>query len=166
MISHGTGSAFPVGADAFFLDRPPAAPAATEGAAGASSPGDASAEDGAKAPELGRTAHSLLAPMHTHGRGRLLTGVWRGVATQMLPYLHPAAKDDALSGRRAGGAGRAALLLTGPERAGKALEAHAAGAALGVNVMEVDCRALSNASPMDDAECVANLEAQFVQARP
>jgi SpoVK/Ycf46/Vps4 family AAA+-type ATPase len=73
---------------------------------------------------------------------------------QMLPFLHASHKSTASEeGQRSG---RATVLLTGPERAGKAMEVQAAASALGLHVFEVDCRSLT-ASPMDEAECVTQL---------
>jgi len=38
------------------------------------------------------------------------------------------------------------------------MEEEAAAAALGLHVVEVDCRSLSSSSPMDEAECIMHLQ--------
>jgi hypothetical protein len=168
-INFSVASAFPVGADAFFLES--SSKRLLEN-------GHAAAElhvlDEAVAEltgtetellpplQLARSAYSMLAPQHTFDRGRLLTGVWRDIATQMLPFVHPTVKDGSGEGK---GLGRVALLLTGPSRSGKALEAHAAGAALGISVLDIDCASAVGVggNPYDDAECVNLLESIFTQ---
>ena len=139
-ITHTAGSAFPVGAEEFLLgplDAPsPAAdlPVAT----------------------LGRCVYAALEPHHQVEPGKLLTQVWREVARQALPFVHPSAKEPDRK------QSRAALLLTGPERGGKAMEVVAAGRAIGMHVLEVDCRSLAG-SMLDEAECVAHLELTMQQ---
>ena len=85
--------------------------------------------------------------------------MWRAIARQALPFIHPSAKDESRK------QSRAALLLTGPERSGKAMEVLAAGRAVGMHVREVDCRSLAS-SMMDEAECVAQLLLAFQHVRP
>jgi hypothetical protein len=161
VITAAAGSAHPVGAEAFLLNHSKFAD--PEPAASSDAPPSASATAALHVAPLGREAYAALAEHHESERGKLATGAWRDIATQMLPFLHPSAKQPAQHGRRE--SGRAALLLTGPERGGKATEALAAAQALGVHVFEVDCRQLA-ATPMDDAECIAALQGVLQQARP
>ena len=167
MTVYSTGSAFPVGADAFLLTTPrPRAAAAASSDLFALPP-----------PTLGRSNYATLRPHAELHSGKLLSGTWRDIARQFTPSLHPAAKPP-LPGRGSGGAdaapsmmegflqARAALLLTGPERGGKTMEVEAAAAAMGLQVVEVDCRSLSSSSPMDEAECIMHLQNVIRSVRP
>lgn len=155
MTVYSCGSAFPVGAESFLLDTP--RPRASAGASSdlfTLSP-----------PTLGRSTYATLQPTTELHRGKLLCGTWRTIAEQFTPALHPATKPAAPGRGTEGGTAmegwlqaRAALLLTGPERGGKTMEVEAAAAALGLHVVEVDCRSLSSSSPMDEAECIMHLQ--------
>eukprot|EP00892_Ulva_mutabilis_P012344 jgi/Ulvmu1/9482/UM052_0051.1 len=162
MTVFSCGSALPVGAEAFLLTPPrPRASAAASADLFSLPP-----------PTLGRSAYATLQPHAELHAGKLLCGTWRDVARQFAPALHPAGKPPA-PGRGAAAAdavegwlqARAALLLTGPERGGKTMEVEAAAAALGLHVVEVDCRSLSSSSPMDEAECIMHLQNVIRSAR-
>ena len=158
VITSSAGSAHPVGAAAFLLDDSFPAAASDQSSS-------TEAASGPAAQLLGRSTYAAAATHHEAERGKLLTGVWRNIASQMLPFLHASSKKDAGAGDGgARGASRAAVLLTGPERGGKAMEAEAAARALGLHVLEVDCRQLA-ASPMDEAECIVQLHTILQQAQ-
>lgn len=88
---------------------------------------------------IGRSTYATLPDNIELQSGKLLCGAWRKIALQFAPNLHPSAKggDGGIPG---GLRGRAAVLVSGPERGGKAMEVAAAGRAVGVEVLEVDCR--------------------------
>lgn len=159
LITSTAGSALPVGAHDFLLAPPLSSPAGDPGATAAEA-----RANGLQVAALGRTAFAATAEHHEVEAGKLVTGVWRRVATQMLPFLHASSKAAARSAPDDQRGGRATVLLTGPERGGKAMEVAAAAAALGLHVMEVDCRGFT-AGPMDEAEGIAQLLEVVQQVR-
>lgn len=146
MLEAEAASDVPVGAEAYLLGPFPQDDKTLEATLTADlSPQQQQQRKDLSVGMLGKQAYGVLQARQALTPSKLLTGLWRDVALQLLPYLHPQAKG---AGELAG---RAALLVTGSQGTGKATEVYAAAAALGVGVYEIDGRQLAGGNPMDEA---------------